>query len=91
MEKLLNESDLLDTRLKNQISYVQKVRQCTIDAISDSESVVNTYQSAQSQFKLKIENKKVENMGNNNFIKGVIRNDAQRKRDSIDMSKDVCL
>ena len=28
-------------------------------------------------------------MGNNNFIKGVIRNDAQRKRDSIDMSKDV--
>ena len=38
---------------------------------------------------MKIENKKVENMGNNNFIKGVIRNDAQRKRDSIDMSKDV--
>ena len=34
-------------------------------------------------------NKKVENLGNTNFIKGVIRNDAERKRDSIDMSKDV--
>ena len=34
-------------------------------------------------------NKKVENLGNTNFIKGVIRNDAERKRDSIDMTKDV--
>lgn len=28
-------------------------------------------------------------MGNTNFIKGVIRHDAERKRDNIDMSKDV--
>jgi hypothetical protein len=34
-------------------------------------------------------NKKVENLGNTNFIKGVMRCDAERKRDSIDMSKDI--
>jgi hypothetical protein len=73
MERLLNDSDLLDTRLKMQIKYVQEVRKDTIDAIfSFSETAVKTYNSAQQQFKMKMENRQIEHLGNTNFIKGVI-------------------
>jgi hypothetical protein len=89
MEKTLNESDLIDTRLKKQIKYVQDVRRDTIDAISNSETVVKSYHSAHQHFKMKLENRQIEHLGNENFIKGVIKNDFVRKRESIDMSKDV--
>ena len=37
MERLLNESDLLDTKLKMQLQYIQEIRRDTQDAISNSE------------------------------------------------------
>ena len=37
MERLLNESDLLDSKLKMQLQYIQEIRRDTQDAISNSE------------------------------------------------------
>lgn len=82
MDRLLNESDLLDSRLKMQLQYIQEIRRDTLDAISNSEQVINKYDSAHKEFNEKMENKKYEHLGNEKFMKGVIKKDVERRRES---------
>jgi len=55
--------------------------------ISNSESVVNAFNSAQKEFQDRVESKRFEHLGNENFMKGLIIKDMKRKRESLDVGK----
>ena len=57
--------------IKNQLLQIQKIRKETQDAINSSKSVVNDYEVAQENYRLKMEAKKYAHLGNENFAKGV--------------------
>lgn len=64
----MEESKQIDTIIKNQIEYIQKVRKQTQDAIKSSAGVVNEYLDAEESYRKNIEAKKFAHLGNENFV-----------------------
>lgn len=91
IDQLLDETDMIDNLLRSQLKQIQQLRKEAQEAISESGSIVNQFNSAQKSFCERLEKKKYERLGNEVFLKGVMIKDLQRKQDQIDYknTKDV--
>ena len=75
----MEESDLLDLRIRDQIDYIRQVRRETKDAIFHSGAVVESFNQAQESYRERIESKKYEHLGNENFVRSLLANPNYRQ------------
>ena len=75
----MEESDLLDLRIRDQIDYIRQVRRETKEAIFHSGAVVESFNQAQESYRERIESKKYEHLGNENFVRSLLANPNYRQ------------
>ena len=67
IQRLLEESDMVDMHLKSQLYQIREIRKQTKEAISDSENVIEQFNSAQKAYVDKIQERKQACLGNESF------------------------
>ena len=90
IQKLLEESDMVDMHLKSQLYQIQEIRKQTKEAISDSEFVIEQFNSAQKAYIDNIQERKQACLGNESFHhRGNLK--TQPKKDILNTSVDSAI